>query len=532
MNDKKEKSLFDLIEDENLSLISSKYLSNQSNTPELYELEDLSKSKATILHTVVFQNSFEIYTAIMTYLKRVLSKKDLEAFINKKTVQGVTAIHYASFKGNIKIIKDLIENGADKLAVTNRELNVMHYAAQGNQPNSLVFFKDLYNMDIKSKDKGGSTPLHWAAYAGAESALAYLLTWDVDINDKDNEDFTPLHLAVVSKQLKSVKRLLQKGASVKPSGNSKTPRQLAEDKKYYAIAKVLKESEKCQLCAFKAPVKKMTHNRTNIYIVFIMQTISACIMILVLFPILTTILKTEECKIFYGLHYSYLGVTFLFFVIYIYLIFSNPGVKIPPKQFVYLTELDNGVNLAEYCPKCKVQFTKSSKHCVICDKCTDNFDHHCYWVNNCIGGKNYNTFLFFLFIAVIDVGYLFGLSIFGFFEIYSWKLNDPQNCYIPYIIDIDKYQSLLSLSTTKLKVILYSVNGLFTLMSLLFLLPICLLCFCHSRNLCRKIMKAKPKTQKIEVNSTNTASLLENEEVIDSEDQSSSVNNISSSKEV
>lgn len=392
----------------------------------------------------------------------------------------------------------------------------------------------MYNLDIKSKDQGGSTPLHWAAYAGAESALAYLLTWDVDINDRDNEDFTPLHLAVVSKQLKIVKRLLQKGANINPGGNkSPTPRKLAENKKYFAIAKVLKDSEKCQLCAFKAPIKKMTHNRTNIYIVFIMQTISAIVMILMLFPIMATMINKGDCQIFYGLNFAYLGLTFFFFIIYIYLIFSDSGVKKPPKQFVYLTELDKGVNLAEYCPKCKVKFSIRSKHCVICDKCTDNFDHHCYWVNNCIGGNNYKAFIFFLFLAVIDVGYLFGLAIFGFFEIYSWKLNDPQNCYLPYILDIDNYLHKISLSNSRLKLILYSVNGVFLMMSLLFLIPVCLLCFCHSRNVCRKLNKGNKKAKKIEINTTNTntASLLENE-VVSSEEQTFSVNNVSFSKEV
>ena len=528
MGDKTDKSFFSLIHEGNLSAIKTQYLSKQSNRPELNELEDDHNNNATILHTVVFQDSFELYQAILTYLKRILPKNELESFINKKTSQGVTAIHYASFKGNIKIIKSLVENGADKFAVTNRQLNVLHYAAQGNQPNSLVFFKDLYNMDIKSKDQGGSTPLHWAAYAGAESALTYLLSWDVDINARDNEDFTPLHLAVVSKQIKIVKRLLQKGASIKPYGvKSPTPRKLAENKKYYAIANVLKESEGCQLCAFKAPVTKITHKRTNIYIVFIMQIISAVVMILMLFPLLATNINKGNCMVFYGVNYFYLGVTFLFFIIYIYLIFSDPGVKTPPKHFDYLAELDKGANLSEYCPKCKVLFTKRSKHCVICDKCTDYFDHHCYWVNNCIGGNNYSTFIFFLFLAVVDVGYLFGISILGFVEIFSWKLNNPQNCYLPYIIDLDDYLPTISTSSFKLKLILYGINGFFSMMSLLFLVPVCLLCFCHSRNVCRKIKGRKAKGKKIEINTTTTSSLLESE----SEDQPFSVNSVSS-KEV
>ncbi|MEE6478996.1 hypothetical protein FKM82_012089 [Ascaphus truei] len=30
-----------------------------------------------------------------------------------------------------------------------------------------------------------------------------------------------------------------------------------------------------------------------------------------------------------------------------------------------------------------------TKHCWDCDRLVDNFDHHCIWLNNCVGGKNY-----------------------------------------------------------------------------------------------------------------------------------------------
>lgn len=499
-------SIFSLISEENVLLLHSDYLSKDNNDPELNTLVDQKNNNATVIHSAVFQDNVLIYNDIMKYLERVLSKEELKNLINKKNSKGVAPIHFASFKGRYEIIKDLISKGADIYAKTERLLDVMHYAAQGNQPNSLVYFKEEYNFKLNEKDNGGSTPLHWAAYAGAESALLYLLNWDVNINEKDNEDFTPLHLAVVSKKLKIVKRLLQKGA-IANQGKSKSPspRELAEKKKFYSIAIVLKDSEKCQLCAFKAPIKKMTKSRFNIYIVFSMQIFTAIILLLILYPLLSTI--NNNCNIINLLSIPYFILTTMFFVFYIYLIFSNSGVIQPPSHFNYLTCLEKKENLADYCPKCKIKFNKRSKHCVVCDKCVYNFDHHCYWVNNCIGGNNYFHFILFLIIALIDVAFILVLAVSNYVIISKWNVSYPQGCGLPYLVNINSFLRKISDNEKVLKAILFSINSVFLLASLIFFIPVLLLCFCHSRNVCYNI-KNKPKFNNLQteslVSSTNS----------------------------
>lgn len=45
------------------------------------------------------------------------------------------------------------------------------------------------------------------------------------------------------------------------------------------------------------------------------------------------------------------------------------------------------------------------RHCFYCEKCIKEFDHHCYWVDNCIGGENINVFIAFLtFLALNLIG--------------------------------------------------------------------------------------------------------------------------------
>lgn len=78
--------------------------------------------------------------------------------------------------------------------------------------------------------------------------------------------------------------------------------------------------------------------------------------------------------------------------------FSDPGTINSENVSQYLSAYpyDNIIYFEKECSTCKIPKPARSKHCSICDRCVARFDHHCGWMNNCIGEKNTRYFMAFL----------------------------------------------------------------------------------------------------------------------------------------
>ncbi|CCH44997.1 putative S-acyltransferase [Wickerhamomyces ciferrii] len=89
-------------------------------------------------------------------------------------------------------------------------------------------------------------------------------------------------------------------------------------------------------------------------------------------------------------------------------IYSKP-VRLNSDNSRYYNSIYKNNNLIFFndqkCKTCKVLKPARSKHCKICDQCIVFFDHHCVWINNCVGKGNYKWFYLFLIMNVIVLTY-------------------------------------------------------------------------------------------------------------------------------
>ena len=90
------------------------------------------------------------------------------------------------------------------------------------------------------------------------------------------------------------------------------------------------------------------------------------------------------------------------------------------------------------CPHCEVLCTADSRHCYICNQCVERFDHHCQWVNNCVGIQNHSYF--YLFILLQNI-YLILVVVMAACSKYTIKTDAicfvHSLTFISFLIDVD-----------------------------------------------------------------------------------------------
>lgn len=149
----------------------------------------------------------------------------------------------------------------------------------------------------------------------------------------------------------------------------------------------------------------------------------------------------------------------------------DPGYIHKPDQLDVLNMMSL-VDPVLICPDCMVLRTPRSRHCGTCNHCVERFDHHCPWINNCVGARNHGVFILFLFFMGFTIFFNFIMTI---INLYINKSNDDatQLNYIIFKEEVHRNPTAIWIS----HLVVCVVTGLF-------FTPLLILIYVHSKNFC------------------------------------------------
>ncbi|CAN1159356.1 Protein S-acyltransferase 24, partial [Linum perenne] len=289
-----------------------------------------------------------------------------------------------------------------------------HVAAQYGQTAFLYHIVSKWNADPDIPDHDGRSPLHWAAYKGFADCIRLLLFLDAYRGRQDKEGCTPLHWAAIRGNLEACTVLVLAGKKediVITDNTGMTPAQLASDKNHRQVAFFLGNArrlldKRCDGTSRLGRLSKLG-----------LAPVLWCIIVVLLIIYIHSVIMAENLPKLtagFGL-FAWLGVFLATsgLVTFYRCSRKDPGYikmnvhdpqKMKDDEPLLKIEINNPAlisgNWAQLCPTCKIVRPLRAKHCSTCDRCVEQFDHHCPWVSNCIGKKNKWDFFLFLVLEV------------------------------------------------------------------------------------------------------------------------------------
>ncbi|XP_043813498.1 protein S-acyltransferase 24 isoform X1 [Manihot esculenta] len=340
--------------------------------------------------------------------------------VNAVDQTGQTALHWSAVRGAIQVAELLLQEGAQVSAADMYGYQTTHVAAQYGQTAFLYHVVSKWNADPDIPDNDGRSPLHWAAYKGFADCIRLLLFLDAYRGRQDKEGCTPLHWAAIRGNLEACTVLVQAGKKedlMVTDNTGLTPAQLASDKNHRQVAFFLGNARR--LLDKRFDVNSRLGRLSKLGLAPVLWSI---ILILLVTYIHSVIMDSNLPRLTAGFGlFAWLGVFLATagLVMFYRCSRKDPGfirmnVHDPQSMkddvsFIYLEPLlrieinDPALlagNWSQLCATCKIVRPLRAKHCSTCDRCVEQFDHHCPWVSNCIGKKNKWEFILFLVLEV------------------------------------------------------------------------------------------------------------------------------------
>ena len=165
----------------------------------------------------------------------------------------------------------------------------------------------------------------------------------------------------------------------------------------------------------------------------------------------------------------------------------GPGI-VKQDSSVSLMDLLDEFDVREVCFTCKVIVLPRSRHCNICQVCVDRFDHHCQWLNNCVGSRNHGYFLVFVFTQTIYLFLVAGALVSFYIDQIILRHHETHQmistCGTPteHLSDLCFIAQQDLLSDKNSKIVIHIIDALIFFLSIGFAFPVLQLFILQSRN--------------------------------------------------
>ncbi|UJR28300.1 hypothetical protein I4U23_009546 [Adineta vaga] len=341
--------------------------------------------------------------------------------------EGFSSLHLASMFGHTAIVAYLIAKGQeidlpDKHGMT----SLMHAVSRTRSRDPTQLLVRLGSQINYQNLTNGFTALHYAIIAANRDVIQMLLTAGASTDIRNSHNETPYDLATRASESRYLIHLLSQNQLLNPrlpkslQFHKSTRRLGTKLSPYFGLFFVA--------CLFQWNIS-LIYKGVLLFVLFIVS--KGYIMIFYDNDVDRNLpISIAQASIFwlYICYFYYIvpniPVTLwlmILIVICTYLSWSNyylaekrdPGFITGNREQLYRIIIQlveqNSFDDTNFCSACLIQRPIRSKHCKECRRCVAKFDHHCPWIDNCVGEKNLRYFVGFLFFTPLCLAlYLYG----------------------------------------------------------------------------------------------------------------------------
>ncbi|EGD94711.1 palmitoyltransferase [Trichophyton tonsurans CBS 112818] len=398
-------------------------------------------------------------------------------------IQGFNIMHLATIDGNSFLLVLLLHQEIPvDIADPQGHTGLMWAAYKGFPVCVDVFLR--WGADVNAADEGGLSPLHWALVKGSTACVQKIIEYGADRFAETKEGKTP---SIVADEMKTthIWHHALGECGYEPNGTSSAVPSV--------VGQMLRSSLYMSRFYFLLPFFSLPTIVTILSSLSIYVSIPTALLFMfgvhllikwvskrgpldfrvlqrTAFPAgffsasafwvalrwLHVILPTTySSSLFLNLIFLTLFAFMTYF--YTYSMIEDPGfvpkLSSRNEQKAVIMELINDWSYDEdhFCVPCMIRRPLRSKHCRRCKRCVSKQDHHCPWINNCVGNNNFRHFMLYLILLLLGIVAYVRLVFLYYSAIVQGGVKATCNLISPWlcnVVETDTYTFVLTIWTS------------------------------------------------------------------------------------